>query len=53
MGHKGTCHLSFNPQNYRHGMVQTIHQTGEYNTYNILPVSSQCWLDRAEEIEIF
>ena len=34
-------------------MVQTIHQTGEFNTYNILPVSNQCWLDRAEEIEIF
>ena len=53
MGHKGVCHLSFNPVNYRHGMVQTIHQTGEYNTYNLLDISPHCWLDRAEEIEIF
>lgn len=53
MGHKGTCHVSFNPQNYRHGMVQTIHLLGEVNQYNILDISPHCWLDQGVEQTIF
>jgi len=53
MGHKGVCHVSFDPRNYRHGLVQTIHVAGEINRYNMLPVNSHCWLDRAEEVEMF
>ena len=53
MGHKGTCHVSFNPQNYRHGMVQTIHQTEQFNTYNILDISPHCWLDQTKEPTLF
>ena len=53
MGHKGTCHVSFDPQNYRHGMVQTIHQTEQFNTYNILDISGHCWLSTdGEQTEI-
>jgi len=52
MGHKGVCHVSFNPVNYRHGMVQTIHQTDNYNTYNILNISPHCWLDQAVQQQI-
>ena len=53
MGHKGTCHVSFNPLNYRHGMVQTIHQTEQFNTYNILDISPHCWLDQTKEPTLF
>ena len=53
MGHKGICHLSFDPSNYRHGMVQTIHLTGDVNQYNILDISPHCWLDRTQEPTLF
>ena len=53
MGHKGVCHVSFDPSNYRHGIVQTIHLSGEYNKYNMLEVSSHCWLDQSKEQTIF
>lgn len=52
MGHKGVCHVSFDPRNYRHGPVQTLHVSGEINSYNMLPVSNHCWLDRAEQSEL-
>ena len=53
MGHKGVCHVSFDPCNYRHGMVQTIHLTGDVNQYNILDISPHCWLDRTQEPTLF
>ena len=53
MGHKGTCHVSFDPNNYRHGIVQTIHITGETNKYNMLDVSPHCWLDQSKEQSFF
>ena len=53
MGRKGICHLSFDPESYRHGMVQTIHVTNQLNQLNVLPVSRHCWLDRSEEPELF
>lgn len=52
MGHKGVCHLSFDPTNYRHGTVQTIHLTEQLNQYRVLPVSPQCWLDRSTQAEL-
>ena len=53
MGHKGVCHVSFDPDNYRHGVVQTIHLTEQLNQYNLLEVSSHCWLDQTTQMEIF
>ena len=53
MGHKGVCHVSFDPCNYRHGMVQTIHLTGDVNQYNILDISPHCWLDQSKQTELF
>ena len=54
MGHKGVCYVSFDPRNYRHGIVQTLHGTsGEVVGFNMLDVSPNCWLDRTEELEIF
>ena len=52
MGYKGVCHVSFDPTNYRHGLVQTIHVTDQLNEYRLLPVSTHCWLDRAAQSEI-
>ena len=52
MGYKGVCHVSFDPTNYRHGLVQTIHLTEQLNEYRLLPVSTHCWLDRATQSEI-
>ena len=51
MGHKGICYLSFDAENYRHGIVQTIHVTDQLNSYRPLPVSNHCWLDRSEQQE--
>ena len=53
MGHKGVCYVSFDPRSYRHGIVQTIHLSGEVIKFNLLDVSTNCWLDRTEEQEIF
>ena len=52
MGYKGTCHLSFDASNYRHGPVQTKHIHGELNQFIVKPVNSQCWLDRTPQSEI-
>ena len=53
MGHKGVCHVSFDPSNYRHGVVQTIHLTEQLNQYNLLEVSSHSWIEQAEQLEFF
>lgn len=54
MGHKGVCYVSFDDRNYRHGIVQTIHgASGEVIKFNMLEVSSHCWLDQAEQLTIF
>ena len=49
MGHKGVCHLSFDPRNYRHGAVRTEHLTEQLNQLVLQPVSSHCWLGQASE----
>ena len=49
MGRKGICHLSFNPDNYRHGAVKTIHITDQLNQYEILPMNNHCWLGLTKE----
>ena len=53
MGHKGICYVSFDPRNYRHGIVQPQYLNGNVVKLNMLDVSSNCWLDRSEELEIF
>ena len=53
MGHKGVCHVSFDPSNYRHGVVQTIHLTEQLNQYNLLEVSSHSWIEQTEQLEFF
>ena len=53
MGHKGVCYLSFDPRNYRHGIVQPVYSNGSVVKLNMLDISSHCWLDQAEQIEIF
>jgi twinkle protein len=52
MGHKGVCHLSFDPRNYRHGAVRTEHLTEQLNQLVLQPVSAHCWLDQAVEEEL-
>ena len=53
MGHKGICYVSFDPRNYRHGIVQPQYLNGSVVKLNMLDVSSSCWLDRSEEPTIF
>ena len=53
MGHKGICYVSFDPRNYRHGIVQPQYLNGNVVKLNMLDISSDCWLDRSEELEIF
>ena len=53
MGHKGVCYLSFDARNYRHGIVQPVYSNGSIVQLNMLDISSHCWLDQAEQIEIF
>ena len=53
MGHKGVCYVSFDPLNYRHGIVQPEYYNGSVVKLNMLDISSHCWLDQAEQIEIF
>ena len=53
MGHKGVCYLSFDARNYRHGIVQPVYSNGSVVKLNMLDISSHCWLDQAEQIEIF
>ena len=54
MGHKGVCYVSFDPRNYRHGIIQAMHDAnGAVVRFNMLDVSSHCWLDQAHEQDIF
>ena len=52
MGHKGICHLTFDPENYRHGPVRTEHVTEQLNRIVLQPVSHHCWLGQASEEDI-
>ena len=53
MGHKGVCYLSFDPSNYRHGIVQPEYYNGSIVKLNMLEISSSCWLDQIEQLDIF
>jgi twinkle protein len=52
MGHKGICHLTFDPENYRHGPVRTEHVTEQLNRIVLQPVSHHCWLGQSSEEDI-
>jgi len=55
MGHKGICHLSFDPSSYRHGTVQTIHQTAltdQLPILNILDISKNCWIYQPKDQDL-
>ena len=53
MGHKGVCYLSFDASNYRHGIVQPVYCNGSVVKLHMLGISSNCWLDQMEQLEIF